>query len=140
MMNMHKLIAILDLSFFKVLLLKNVEYMRTAPGDTERSERKTHPLELNIRYINLPAITDPDIIKTYESIFTYDQKAHAAAMDGTLVDFLMEYPMFSAFGFHKGFGTNLFNSQVQNAYQRSGKNMDKFYQLFGSLFRPLAIL
>lgn len=127
MMNLHRMIEIVDPQFFKAILLKSVHAMRTDSDTFKRDYQDTHPLDLNIKQVNLPAVTDPDVLKAYESIFTYDPAAREAATEGRLVDFLMEHPMYAAFGFHRGFGTNLFNSLVQNAYLKSGKDMDKFY-------------
>lgn len=105
-----------------------MQVLRLGPnGIFQKPEKETHPLDLNIKHINLPAITDSEIVKAYDNLFTTDSQAREAATESRLVEYLMDHPMYAAFGFHKGFGTVVFNQLVQSAYLKSGKDMEKFY-------------
>lgn len=74
------------------------------------------PLRYDISEINLPSIDDPELIQAYHRFFALYEPARLAVQNNKLVEFIEKHSFFAAYGFHKGFGTQLFNSMIQDAY------------------------
>lgn len=75
----HLTLAVLNTEFLRKLLQKSVELMSRYGLKSQSLQTKEkvsyHPLDLNIRALNLPEIDDPDIHKLYEQIIENDEEA-----------------------------------------------------------------
>jgi hypothetical protein len=149
-MYYHKYLPIVDRKFFKVLIGKCAELMESMGEEGFKDFRTNetngfHPLDLNISMMDLPGVTDPDIIKAYNTIFTLDPEAREAIASNNLKTFLSEHRAFAVYGFQKGFGTALFSSLVSEAYQQSeqaeaGKLSTQFYKNLGKNLQTVSML
>lgn len=67
--------------------------------------------------MDLPSIKDPELIDAYETILGLDKKIKQAIADNKLMSIVMQHKTFAAYGFFKGFGSLLFSSIVQDAFE-----------------------
>jgi hypothetical protein len=80
---------------------------------------------LNISLLNLPSISNPELIDAYETAFSYEMldrqsnKPYSSDLDASLnlhmvIDFFIKNGNFALRGFYQGFGEMLYNMIISD--------------------------
>lgn len=75
-------------------------------------EYSVTPFKLNLQEIDLPNVTDENVINAYNNCIALQFDSIEDVNLNSLFLFLLNNPFFANYGFHKGFGTTLFNMML----------------------------